>query len=154
MRSDYKQPGSPDVLPPADAIVVGGAELQYHQQVGSWDLRHISFGTIDGRNRAWPARLQHSRFSTTAQAAYPTFGRSVKELREAGVKILLGSEGYEPHVPHQGSKYLHAVPVARCLDSGGDQSRVVSRSEGLIQVRVVDWNHEICQGDSFVAFVK
>jgi phosphopantothenoylcysteine synthetase/decarboxylase len=27
VRSDYKQPGSPDVLPPADAIVVGGASF-------------------------------------------------------------------------------------------------------------------------------
>jgi len=49
-------------------------------------------------------------FLNAAQAAHPAFGRSVKELRDAGVKILLGSEGYEPHVPHQGSKYLAQYP--------------------------------------------
>ncbi|MBV9013118.1 MAG: hypothetical protein JO272_13915 [Pseudonocardiales bacterium] len=43
-------------------------------------------------------------FLNSAQAAHPAFGRSVKELREAGVAVLLGPEGYEPHVPHQGSK--------------------------------------------------
>ena len=49
-------------------------------------------------------------FLNAAQAAHPAFGRSVKELREAGVKVLLGPEGYEPHVPHQGSKYLYRYP--------------------------------------------
>jgi hypothetical protein len=34
----------------------------------------------------------------------------LRKLRDAGVKVLLGSEGYEPHVPHQGSKYLAQYP--------------------------------------------
>lgn len=55
-------------------------------------------------------RLAALPFLNAAHAAHPAFGRSVKELRDAGVKVLLGSEGYEPHVPHQGSKYLARYP--------------------------------------------
>lgn len=49
-------------------------------------------------------------FLNAAQAAHPAFGRSAKELRDAGVKVLLGSEGYEPYVPHQRSKHLAQYP--------------------------------------------
>jgi hypothetical protein len=49
-------------------------------------------------------------FLNSAQVAHPAFGRSVKELREAGVVVLLGPEGYEPHAPHPGSKYLASYP--------------------------------------------
>lgn len=36
--------------------------------------------------------------------------RSVKELRDAGVKVLLGSEGYEPHVPAKAPS-ISAIPA-------------------------------------------
>jgi hypothetical protein len=46
------------------------------------------------------------------QAAHPTFARTVGELRDAGVTVLLGPDGYEPYVPHTGSRNL-----PRCLDA-------------------------------------
>ena len=79
VRSEYKQPGTPDLQPPADAMAVGGA----------------SFNTIN----KWAAGglpLAALPFLNKAQAAHPAFGHSVKVLREAGVTILLGPGGYEP----------------------------------------------------------
>ncbi|MGH3823959.1 MAG: hypothetical protein ACRDRA_14175 [Pseudonocardiaceae bacterium] len=49
-------------------------------------------------------------FRNSAQAARPAFGRSVKELRQAGVIVLLRPESYEPHVRHERSKYLVRYP--------------------------------------------
>jgi hypothetical protein len=109
IRSDYKQPGSPDVLPPADAIVVGGASFNTINKWAAGISDTVALGLLtEGIGLGLP--LAALPFLNAAQAAHPAFGRSVKELRDAGVKILLGSEGYEPHVPHQGSKCLARYP--------------------------------------------
>jgi phosphopantothenoylcysteine synthetase/decarboxylase len=56
-------------------------------------------------------------FLNAAQAAHPVFYRSVKELRDMGVKVLVGDEGYTPHVPHEGSKHLREYPWLFALDA-------------------------------------
>lgn len=120
VRSEYKQPGSPDVLPPADAIVVGGASFNTINKWATEISDTLALGLLtEGIGLGLP--LAALPFLNAAQAAHPAFGRSVKELRDAGVKVLLGSEGYEPHVPHQGSKYLHRYPwhvVLAAVDAG------------------------------------
>lgn len=109
VRSDYKQPGSPDVLPPADAIVVGGASFNTINKWAAGISDTLALGLLtEGIGLGLP--LAALPFLNSAQSAHPAFGRSIKELRAAGVKILLGPEGYEPHVPHQGSKYLARYP--------------------------------------------
>lgn len=109
VRSDYKQPGSPDVLPQADAIVVGGASFNTINKWAAGISDTLALGLLtEGIGLGLP--LAALPFLNAAQAAHPAFGRSVNELRAAGVKVLLGSEGYEPHVPHQGSKYLARYP--------------------------------------------
>ncbi|MGH3754794.1 MAG: flavoprotein [Pseudonocardiaceae bacterium] len=109
VRSGYKQPGSPDVLPPAGAIVVGGASFNTINKWAAGISDTLALGLLtEGIGLGLP--LAALPFLNAAQAAHPAFGRSVKELRDAGVKVLLGSEGYEPHVPHQGSKYLARYP--------------------------------------------
>jgi hypothetical protein len=52
-----------------------------------------------------------------AQAAHPAFARNVDVLRSSGIAVLLGAEGYKPHVPHQGSKNLHKHPWRVALDA-------------------------------------
>jgi phosphopantothenoylcysteine synthetase/decarboxylase len=109
VRSEYKEPGSPDVLPPADAIVVGGASFNTINKWAAGISDTLALGLLtEAIGLGLP--LAALPFLNAAQAVHPAFGRSVKELREVGVKILLGSQGYEPHVPHQGSKYLHRYP--------------------------------------------
>lgn len=109
VRSDYKQPGSPDVLPPADAIIVGSASSNTINKWAAGISDTLALGLLtEGIGLGLP--LAALPFLNAAQAAHPAFSRSVRELREAGVKILLGSGGYEPHVPHQGSKYLAQYP--------------------------------------------
>lgn len=109
VRSEYKKPGTPDVLPPADAMVVGGASFNTINKWAAGISDTLALGLLtECIGLGLP--LAALPFLNAAQAAHPAFGRSVKELREVGVKVLLGSEGYEPHVPHQGSKYLYRYP--------------------------------------------
>jgi phosphopantothenoylcysteine synthetase/decarboxylase len=109
VRSEYKEPGTPDVLPPADAIVVGGASFNTINKWAAGISDTLALGLLtEGIGLGLP--LAALPFLNAAQAVHPAFGRSVKELRDAGVKVLLGPEGYEPHVPHQGSRYLARYP--------------------------------------------
>jgi phosphopantothenoylcysteine synthetase/decarboxylase len=109
VRSDYKQPGTEDVLPAADAIIVGGASFN---TINKWALGisdTLALGLItEGIGLGLP--LVALPFLNAAQAAHPAFIRSVAELRATGVTVLLGDQGYEPHVPHTGSKNLPSYP--------------------------------------------
>lgn len=109
VRSDYKAPDEPDVLPPADAMIVGGASFN---TINKWALGisdTLALGLLtEAIGLGLP--LVALPFLNAAQAAHPAFGRSVKELREAGVKVLLGPDGYEPHQPKQGSMRLADFP--------------------------------------------
>jgi phosphopantothenoylcysteine synthetase/decarboxylase len=85
-------------------------------------------------------------FLNVAQARHPAFGRSVDQLREAGVKVLLGPDVYQLHEPGTGSRYLdtyrwnqpfrllagelfkHGVGTIRAGDSG---SRITTTARRL-----------------------
>lgn len=116
VRHRYKQPGSADVLPSADAMIVGGASFN---TINKWALGisdTLALGLItEGIGLGIP--IVALPFLNAAQAAHPNFARNVELLRSAGVAVLLGPDGYEPHVPHQGSKHLHKYPWQVALDA-------------------------------------
>jgi phosphopantothenoylcysteine synthetase/decarboxylase len=116
VRSDYKQPGTEDVLPPADAIIVGGASFN---TINKWALGiadTLALGLLtEAIGLGLP--LVALPFLNAAQAAHPAFQRSVAELRAAGVTVVLGTEGYEPHVPHTGSMNLPNYPWHRAVEA-------------------------------------
>ncbi|WP_460392631.1 flavoprotein [Actinophytocola sediminis] len=116
VRSDYKQPGTPDVLPPATAIIVGGASFNTINKWAAGIADTLALGLLtEGIGLGLP--LVALPFLNNAQAAHPAFGRSVEVLRSAGVRILLGHEGYTPHTPHQGSKHLPEYPWQLALQA-------------------------------------
>ncbi len=116
VRYQYKQPGTEDVLPPADAMIVGGASFN---TINKWALGvsdTLALGLItEGIGLGIP--IVALPFLNAAQAAHPAFSRNVEILRSGGVMVLLGAEGYEPHVPHQGSKNLHRYPWHLALNA-------------------------------------
>lgn len=101
VRSEYKLPGEPDVWPKADVIAVAPATFN---TVNAWALgltRDFVVGVVaEGIGKRIPivampcvnaAYVQHSRFE-----------RSVTELRDMGVRVLYGEEGFVPNQPGQG----------------------------------------------------
>ena len=114
VRSEYKQPGAPDVLPAATAIIVGGASFNTINKWAAGISDTLALGLLtEGIGLGLP--LVALPFLNAAQAAHPAFDRSVQELRQAGVKVLLGDNGYTPHTPHQGSKNLPHYPWDKAL---------------------------------------
>ena len=89
VRSEYKLPGEPDVLPPADAMLVAPATSN---TVNKWALGIsdtlalglITEATGGGLPIVTIPCLNH------AQAAHPAFARSVELLRACGVSVLVG----------------------------------------------------------------
>lgn len=97
VRSHYKAPGEPDVLPPPDAILAAPASSNTINKWAAGISDTLALGLLtEGIGKGLPlVALPHLN---SAQAAHPAFPRSVDTLRSAGVRILLGAEdGYEPH---------------------------------------------------------
>ncbi|MDQ3152400.1 MAG: flavoprotein [Actinomycetota bacterium] len=116
VRSQYKQPGTDDVLPAATAIVVGGASFNTINKWAAGIADNLALGLLtEGIGLGLP--LVVLPFLNAAQAAHSAFGRSVDALREVGVAVLLGEPGYEPHMPHEGSKHLEGYPWERALEA-------------------------------------
>lgn len=109
VRSDYKQPGTPDALPPATAVILGGASANTINKMAAGISDNLALGVL---NEAVGLGLPLAvlPFVNTALAAHPAFGRSVRELREAGVEVLLGEGGFVPNPPGQGEKKLPDYP--------------------------------------------
>ena len=87
VRSQYKNPDEPDVLPPADAFVVAPATFS---TINRWALGTsdtLALGLLNeavglGRPMAavpWP---------NAALARHPAFQRSVAALREWGIRVI------------------------------------------------------------------
>lgn len=99
VRSDYKLPGQPDVLPPPTAVLVAPASSN---TINKWALGisdTLALGLItEGIGKGFPiVALPHLNAD---QAAHPQFPRSIAELRGAGIRIVHGEEdGHFPHVP-------------------------------------------------------
>lgn len=55
-------------------------------------------------------------FVNTALAANRVFQRSVAELRESGVTVLLGEGGFVPHPPRTGGRVMDGYPWGAALE--------------------------------------
>lgn len=128
VRSEYKRPGTPDVLPAADAMIVGGASFNTINKWAQGNADNLALGLLtEAVGLGLP--LVALPFLNSAQAAHPAFHRSVNELQDMGVKVLVGDDGYTPHTPHQGSAHLSAYPWALAVQAitpneGGGLSEV------------------------------
>jgi len=116
VRSEYKDPDAPDILPPANAMIAAGASFNTINKWAAGISDTLALGLLsEAIGLGLP--LVALPFLNAAQAAHPAFTRSVKELREAGVTVLLGPGGFQPHPPQQGSKHLAQYPWQRALEA-------------------------------------
>jgi phosphopantothenoylcysteine synthetase/decarboxylase len=87
VRSDYKLPGTPDVLPPADAMIV----VASFNTVNKWAHGHSDNLALGLIAEAIGLRLPLVAIPmvNAALAAHPAYGRSIAELRAAGVRFVI-----------------------------------------------------------------
>lgn len=107
VRHSYKHPDEPDVLPPPDAILVAPATFN---TLNKWALGvsdTLALGLVT-EAIGLGLRLVALPHFNRAQAAHPALSQSVRFLRDNGVTVLLGEEGFVPHEPKHGN--LDAYP--------------------------------------------
>jgi hypothetical protein len=123
VRSAFKLPGQPDVLPPADAMLAAPASSNTINKWAAGISDTLALGLItEAIGKQLP--LVALPFLNAWQAAHAAFDQSVKTLSDAGVSVLLGGGGYTPHGPggSSGAKFpwgvaLDALPDPTALSS-------------------------------------
>lgn len=120
VRSQYKLPRQPDVLPDADAMLVVPATSNTINKWASGISDTLALGLItEAIGKRLP--IVTLPYLNDAQAAHPAFAGNVALLRSAGVTVLLGEDGYVPHGPGQGR--LRDYPWDLPLDKLGQITR-------------------------------
>jgi phosphopantothenoylcysteine synthetase/decarboxylase len=87
VRSQYKQPDEPDVLPPPDALVVAPATFNTINKWANGISDTLALGLL---NEALGAGLpaMAAPWPGAGLMGHPAFGRSLRDLREWGVRII------------------------------------------------------------------
>lgn len=109
IRSAYKLPGQPDVLPPADAVLVAPATSNTINKWAAGISDTLALGLI---TEAIGKRLPIVTLAclNEAQSAHPAFPRSVATLRAAGVDILLHDDAHSTDAEFPWQRGLDALP--------------------------------------------
>ncbi|HEV2373393.1 MAG TPA: flavoprotein [Streptosporangiaceae bacterium] len=88
VRSQYKNPDEPDVLPPADALVVAPATFNTVNKLAQGISDTLALGLLnEGVGFGLP--MVAVPWPNVGLARHPVFVRSVATLREWGVRIIL-----------------------------------------------------------------
>lgn len=103
VRSTYKRPDEPDVLPPADAMVVCPATFNTMNKWALGIADTLALGLIT-EAIGTGVKLVAAPSLNNAQEQHPAFARSVRTLRECGVTVLYGPGVYEPTAPGTGGR--------------------------------------------------
>lgn len=101
VRSDYKRPEEPDVLPPPNALVVAPATFNTINKLAAGISDTLALGLL---NEAVGAGLPIIAvpFPNQMLARHPTFVTSIATLRSWGVRLIFDPDRYPLPVPNQG----------------------------------------------------
>jgi phosphopantothenoylcysteine synthetase/decarboxylase len=109
VRSTYKNPGDPDVLPSADAMILapGTANSVIKFSLGIADTLPLGL-LVEGLGLDLPIVVLP--FTNSGMAAHPAFPEAIARLRSWGVAVLWGDDVLGPFKPGTGECYLDEIP--------------------------------------------
>ena len=114
IRYTYKRPGTEDSLPPADAMLVAPATFNTLNKWAAGIADTLLLGLVtEAIGLQLPVVVLP--YLNAAQAAHPTLPTSVAFLRSAGISVLLGGDGFIPHVPQHGD--VDRYPWTAAIDA-------------------------------------
>lgn len=116
VRSEYKDPGEPDVLPEPDAIIVAPATVN---TINKWAAGICDTLVLGILVESFGRRLPVVALPCTnrAHAAHPAFQENIPKLRSWGVTVLFGPDIYPLGEP--GAASAAAFPWSSALDALG-----------------------------------
>lgn len=114
VRSEYKEPGTSDILPPPNAIIVAPATVNTVNKWAAGICDTLALGIlVEAIGKGLPTVALP--FTNRAHAAHPAFMENIGRLRSWGVTVLLGPDVYPLHEPGTGSNHLHLFPWVMTL---------------------------------------
>jgi hypothetical protein len=123
VRSEYKNPGDLDVLPPADAILVAPATVNTVNKWACGIADTLALGMlIEGHGLGIPIVVMP--YTNTAMAAHPAFRQSLRRLRAWGVRVLFGDDVVPLPPPGTGTGQAAGFPWALAVAEVGPPRRV------------------------------
>lgn len=109
VRSQYKEPDAPDILPPADAMIVAPITCNSLAKWAAGISDTLPLGLlVEAVGKAQPVVAMP--FSNWAQLSFPGVQQAIRSLSEWGVTVLLGDEVYRLHEPGTGDNFVHLFP--------------------------------------------
>jgi phosphopantothenoylcysteine synthetase/decarboxylase len=109
VRTNYKNPGDPDVLPDPDAVVVAPATVNTISKWAAGIADTLPLGLlVEGYGKGLP--IVAMPYTNSAMAAFPAFLQAVERLRGWGVTVLFGPDVVRLHPPGMGDAGLHEIP--------------------------------------------
>jgi phosphopantothenoylcysteine synthetase/decarboxylase len=109
VRSDYKRPEDPDVLPPADAFVVAPCTFNTLNKWANGISDTLALGLLN-EALCSGAPVAAVPNPNAVLARHPAFARSVAFLRECGVQVLFDPETYPLPTPNMGEASRDLFP--------------------------------------------
>ncbi|MET8310539.1 flavoprotein [Micromonospora sp. NPDC005173] len=109
VRTHYKNPGDPDVLPPADAMIVCPATVNTVNKWAAGIADTLALGLlVEAQGKGLP--IVAVPYTNAAMAAHPAFRAGIARLAEWGVTVLFVDHVVALHPPGTGEQHLHAFP--------------------------------------------
>jgi phosphopantothenoylcysteine synthetase/decarboxylase len=114
VKSQYGKPGAPR-SPIPDAVVVAPATYNTINKWAQGISDTYALGVL-AEITGLDVPIVVLPFVNSVLASRVPFRRSVETLRSEGVRILLGSDGFEPHPPRTGGSLTSTYPWHLALD--------------------------------------
>ncbi len=122
VRSEYKNPGEPDVLPDPDAVIVAPATVNTINKWGAGICDTLALGIlVEAIGKRLPIVALPS--TNQAHAAHPAFTENIGKLRSWGVSVLFGADVHPLAGPGTGGGDQAAFPWSAALDTLEDRIR-------------------------------
>lgn len=123
VRSQYKEPDAPDVLPPADAMIVAPITCNSLAKWAAGISDTLPLGLlVEAVGKGLPVVAMP--FSNWAQISFPAVQDAMRKLSEWGVTVLVGDEVYRQHEPGTGADFIHLFPWDKAWQALADHPRL------------------------------
>jgi len=128
VRTHYKNPGDPDVLPAADAMIVAPATVNTVNKWAAGITDTLVLGLlVEGYGYGVPTAVVP--YTNKVMALHPALHESLAKLRDWGVHVLYGDEVCRLGSPGQTDRYRGQFPWRRALQAVSNPLAVNSRLE-------------------------
>jgi phosphopantothenoylcysteine synthetase/decarboxylase len=116
VRSTYKNPGDPDVLPEAHAMIVAPATVNTINKWSAGITDTLALGLlVEGQGSGLPQVAVP--YTNSAMARHPAFLESIGRLRGWGVAVLFGPDVVPLHPPGAMESHIDRFPWQLALDA-------------------------------------